>query len=311
MRSDMDIVRVANVLGVDGLEREIECVSRRKIGQGSFGEVYHIVLRDGESYAWKVVFEKKEYMNRELMILKRVNHPGIVQLKWYSYGERSNRGVVLNVIMEYLPEDLLGLIKRRWVLAWGEFKSYALQMLGGVAYLHSLRIAHRDIKPSNVLIDLGRGILKVCDLGSAKEIRMGESNISYICSRNYRAPELHAGLSYDEKIDVWSTGCVLAELLIHELLFKGPSKELLLAQIQDRSRRMEEYIVERSGRPEVLGFARIIKKMLAIDPSERLSAVEAIGLFEQLNPPQVQPVPDASTSSPTSSLAQAKANPIG
>jgi len=67
------------------------------------------------------------------------------------------------------------------------------QLLRSLAYIHFLGICHRDIKPQNLLLDPNSGILKLCDFGSAKVLVVGEPNVSYICSRYYRAPELIFG----------------------------------------------------------------------------------------------------------------------
>ena len=100
-----------------------------------------------------------------------------------------------------------------------------------LAYIHSLNICHRDIKPQNLLVDPATGALKLCDFGSAKRLTRNEANVSYICSRYYRAPELIFGsTNYDTSIgasalhvrfidapliaDLWSAGCVFAELLL-------------------------------------------------------------------------------------------------
>lgn len=74
-----------------------------------------------------------------------------------------------------------------------KFKLYAYQLFRSLLYLKSLNIAHRDIKPQNVLVDEKRLKLVMCDFGSAKMLKEGEPNISYICSRCYRAPELIFG----------------------------------------------------------------------------------------------------------------------
>lgn len=82
----------------------------------------------------------------------------------------------------------------------------------------------RDIKPQNLLVDPSRQILKLCDFGSAKALVTGEPNVAYICSRYYRAPELIFGSTeYTTAIDVWSGGCVLAELLLGTPFFPGSS----------------------------------------------------------------------------------------
>jgi len=97
-------------------------------------------------------------------------------------------------------------------------------MLRSLAHIHSKGICHRDIKPQNLLVDIHTHALKLCDFGSAKILRPGESNISYICSRYYRAPELIFGASnYTPAIDVWSVGCVFAELILGKPLFPGES----------------------------------------------------------------------------------------
>lgn len=92
---------------------------------------------------------------------------------------------------------------------------YIYQNFRALAYLHALGICHRDIKPQNLLVDSDNHVLKVCDFGSAKRLIKGEVNVSYICSRYYRAPELIFGATeYNNSIDVWSVGCVMAELLL-------------------------------------------------------------------------------------------------
>jgi glycogen synthase kinase 3 beta len=70
---------------------------------------------------------------------------------------------------------------------------YMYQMFRSLAYIHAIGICHRDIKPQNLLLDPNTGVLKLCDFGSAKILIPGEPNVSYICSRYYRAPELIFG----------------------------------------------------------------------------------------------------------------------
>lgn len=78
------------------------------------------------------------------------------------------------------------------------------QLFRSLAYIHSLGICHRDIKPQNLLLDPESGVLKLCDFGSAKHLVKGEPNVSYICSRYYRAPELIFGaIDYTTKIGMF------------------------------------------------------------------------------------------------------------
>ncbi|KAK2661736.1 hypothetical protein Ddye_000310 [Dipteronia dyeriana] len=94
-----------------------------------------------------------------------------------------------------------------------------------LAYIHGgIGVCHRDIKPQNLLVNPHTHQVKLCDFGSAKVLVKGEPNISYICSRYYRAPELIFGATeYTTAIDIWSVGCVLAELLLGQPLFPGES----------------------------------------------------------------------------------------
>lgn len=97
-------------------------------------------------------------------------------------------------------------------------------MFRAVGYIHSAGVCHRDIKPQNLLINETNGTLKLCDFGSAKFLVPGETNVSYICSRYYRAPELIFGsTNYTNKVDVWSCGTVLAELMLDRPIFPGES----------------------------------------------------------------------------------------
>ena len=111
-----------------------------------------------------------------------------------------------------------------------EIKIMLYQLFRGLLYLHSQGICHRDIKPQNLLIKKGR--LIISDLGSAKILHPEERNISYICSRCYRAPELIFGaVNYTTKIDLWSAGCIILELLYKNPFFIGKNSVQQLVEI--------------------------------------------------------------------------------
>ncbi|GBP23496.1 hypothetical protein EVAR_12776_1 [Eumeta japonica] len=136
--------------------------------------------------------------------------------------------VYLNLVLEYIPETVYKVArhysKDEQTIPISFIKLYMYQLFRSLAYIHSLGICHRDIKPQNLLLDPKTGVLKLCDFGSAKHLVRGEPNVSYICSRYYRAPELIFGaIDYTTKIDVWSAGCVVAELLLGQPIFPGDS----------------------------------------------------------------------------------------
>jgi len=203
-----------------------ECVSRS--GKGSFGVVYKAITRgNGQVVAIKRVLQDPRYKNRELQIMKMVRHPNTVQLI-NSFYERTKSEVFLNLVLAYVPRNLyevaLAFAKRKEKMPMEHIRLYVYQLMRALGYVHALGVCHRDIKPQNLLIDPETHLLKLCDFGSAKMLVKGEPNVAYICSRYYRAPELIFGASdYTAAIDVWSAGCVMAELILGEPIFAGES----------------------------------------------------------------------------------------
>ncbi|KAH3687325.1 hypothetical protein WICPIJ_001669 [Wickerhamomyces pijperi] len=222
-----------DVFTVSDEQITIEITTQQNIGHGSFGAVTKSILirPEEKTIAIKKVLQDKRFKNRELQIMKTLDHQNITRLFYYSYeneNTNSSNNLYLNLIMEYLPTTLYKRNQyftiKKISMPEQEIKVYLYQMLRGLEYLHSMNICHRDIKPQNLLVDHQNGILKMCDFGSAKILSPSEQNVSYICSRYYRAPELIFGATnYTTKIDVWSTGCVFAELLIGQPLFPGES----------------------------------------------------------------------------------------
>ena len=208
----------------------ISYAAERVIGSGSFGVVYQAsIVETGEIVAIKKVLQDRRFKNRELAIMSSLDHPDVVQLKhcFYSKGEKADE-VYLNLVMEYIPETvhrtLRNHTKANKLIPITYVKVYMWQICRAVSYIHSQGVAHRDIKPQNLLMNPKTHQVKLCDFGSAKQLIAGEPNVAYICSRYYRAPELvFEATEYTTAIDIWSVGCVMAELMLGNPLFPGES----------------------------------------------------------------------------------------
>ncbi|KAG6498481.1 hypothetical protein ZIOFF_046395 [Zingiber officinale] len=219
-------------------KQTISYMAERVVGTGSFGIVFQAkCLESGETVAIKKVLQDKRYKNRELQLMRFMDHPNVISLKHCFFSTTVRDELFLNLVMEYVPESLYGVLRhyssanQRMPLI--HVKLYTYQIFRGLAYIHTVSgVCHRDLKPQNVLVDPLTHQVKICDFGSAKVLVKGEANISYICSRYYRAPELIFGATeYTSSIDVWSAGCVLAELLLGQPLFPGESAVDQLVQI--------------------------------------------------------------------------------
>mmetsp|Transcript_77225 Transcript_77225/g.116171 ORF Transcript_77225/g.116171 Transcript_77225/m.116171 type:complete len:385 (+) Transcript_77225:500-1654(+) len=299
----------------DGTEQNISYSAERIIGNGSFGVVFEAkVVETGEVVAIKKVLQDKRFKNRELQIMRQLvkdPHPSIVALKhcFYSQGEKPDE-LYLNLVLEFVPETVYSISRRHHKhnipLPLMFVKLYLYQLSRALAHIHALGICHRDIKPQNLLVNPKNQQLKLCDFGSAKALVKGEPNVSYICSRYYRAPELIFGSTdYTTAIDIWSEGCVGAELLLGQPLFPGDSGVDQLVEIikvlgtptKEEIRSMNSNYIEFKF-PQIKGcqWKKIfrnktpddamdfIAKSLAYTPSKRLKPLEGCAhtFFDEL-----------------------------
>merc|ERR1712216_980976 len=112
----------------------------------------------------------------------------------------------------------------------GRLQVVSRQLLIALEYIHSLWLIHSDLKPENILMQsYSRRLVKLIDFGSSCFV--DDHLSSYVQSRSYRAPEVLLGLPYDQKIDLWSLGCILAELWTGYVLFQNDSVQSMLARI--------------------------------------------------------------------------------
>ncbi|KAF8399906.1 hypothetical protein HHK36_015776 [Tetracentron sinense] len=201
-----------------------------KIDEGTYGVVYR--ARDkktGEIVALKKVKMEKEREGfpltslREINILLSFHHPSIVDVKEVVVG--SNLDSIF-MVMEYMEHDLKGLMETmKQPFSQSEVKCLMLQLLEGAKYLHDNWVLHRDMKTSNLLLN-NRGELKICDFGLSRQYGSPLKPYTHlVVTLWYRAPELLLGAKqYSTAIDMWSLGCIMAELLAKEPLFCGKTE---------------------------------------------------------------------------------------
>lgn len=300
----------------------------RLVGSGSFGNVYKaLVVETGKAVAIKKVTQDSRYKNRELSILKELRHPNVVKLEhsFYLLGDEMGETSV-NLVMEYCSDTVYRILKHYAKAGQGVPKIlvqlYSYQIGRALAFIHCLGICHRDIKPQNLLVDGRRHTLKLCDFGSAKYLVQGEPNVSYICSRYYRAPELIFGATeYTTSIDIWSMACVTAEIVLKKPLFPGatgvdqlveimkvlgtPSKAEVTAlnstytqfEFPNIKPLMWAKVFSSCGSPELVDF---FKTTLVYHPEKRPSGLECCAhpLFDDLRHPNTRlsntrPLPDS------------------
>eukprot|EP00743_Colponemidia_sp_Colp-15_P002709 GILK01002934.1.p1 GENE.GILK01002934.1~~GILK01002934.1.p1 ORF type:complete len:309 (-),score=24.53 GILK01002934.1:191-1117(-) len=202
-----------------------------KIGGGTYGVVYKARdLTTNEIIALKKIKLEAEDEGvpstaiREISLLKELNHPNIVQLRDVVHCDSK-----LYLVFEYLDHDL-----KKYMDSLGPastaipphlVKSYMYQLLTGICYCHCHRVLHRDLKPQNLLIDRSGGI-KLADFGLARAFGVPVRTYTHeVVTLWYRSPEILLGCkSYSTPVDVWSIGCIFAEMSNGHPLFPGDSE---------------------------------------------------------------------------------------
>ncbi|KAI6686841.1 hypothetical protein NL676_032754 [Syzygium grande] len=199
-----------------------------KIGQGTYGNVYkaRATLTEKIVALKKVRFDNLEpesvkFMAREILILRRLDHPNVIKLEGLV---TSRMSCSLYLVFQYMEHDLAGLASSPGIkFTESQVKCYMHQLLSGLEHCHNRHVLHRDIKGSNLLID-NDGILQIADFGLASffDPNHKQHMTSRVVTLWYRPPELLLGATdYGVGVDLWSAGCILAELLAGKPIMPG------------------------------------------------------------------------------------------
>ncbi|KAK4792085.1 hypothetical protein SAY86_022520 [Trapa natans] len=300
--------------------RSVDCFEKlEQIGEGTYGQVYMAREKGtGEIVALKKIRMENEREGfpitaiREIKILKRLNHENVIKLKEVvtspepekdeqgrPEGNKYKGGIYM--VFEYMDHDLTGLADRPGMrFSIPQIKCYMRQLLTGLHYCHIYQVLHRDIKGSNLLID-NEGNLKLADFGLARLVAKDQNaNLTNrVITLWYRPPELLLGATkYGPAVDMWSVGCIFAELLQGKPILPGKDEPDQLNKIFELcgapddtnwpgvskipwynnfkptrpiKRRLKD--VFRHFDPLAL---ELLERMLTLDPSQRISARDAL-----------------------------------
>jgi len=188
----------------------------------------------------KIIKNDKDFFDQSLDEIKLLNYINVNDnvdaqcvLRLYDYFYHKEH---LIIVTELLRDNLYEFSKFNHecepapYFTVGRLQKIAWQVLTALEYVHELRLIHCDLKPENILIkSYSRCEVKVIDFGSSCFV--DDHLSSYVQSRSYRAPEVLLGLPYDQKIDIWSLGCIIAELWTGYVLFQNDSVPTLLARV--------------------------------------------------------------------------------
>ncbi|GER54721.1 cyclin-dependent kinase C_1 [Striga asiatica] len=235
--------------------RSVDCFEKlEQIGEGTYGQVYMArEIKTGEIVALKKIRMDNEREGfpitaiREIKILKKLHHENVIKLKEIvtstgpekdeqgaSDGNKYRGGIYM--VFEYMDHDLTGLADRPGMrFSVPQIKCYMRQLLTGLHYCHVNQVLHRDIKGSNLLID-NEGNLKLADFGLARSFSSDQNaNLTNrVITLWYRPPELLLGTTkYGPAVDMWSVGCIFAELLNGKPVFPGKDEPEQLNKIFD------------------------------------------------------------------------------
>jgi len=282
----------------------------KPIGHGAYGVVISAqnTDEDGEKVAIKKIphafddiIDAKRIL-REIKLLRHFDHENIISIMDILKPPSIAKYEDVYIISDLMETDLHRIIYSRQPLSDDHVQYFMYQVLRALKYMHSANVLHRDLKPSNLLLNSNCD-LKVCDFGLARGVIPDEESMElteYVVTRWYRAPEIMLSCQeYTKAIDVWSVGCIFAELLGRKPLFPGDDYIHQLTIICDKLGTPEdedlEFITSEKARRFMKGQAHkakvsfsslypkadplaveLLDRMLMFNPAKRITVEEAL-----------------------------------
>eukprot|EP01038_Epipyxis_sp_PR26KG_P011753 gene11753-15726_t len=284
----------------------------KPIGDGSYGVVasgldtitgQKVAIKKVKDTFCDVVDAKR--ILRELKLLRHLNsHENIISIyDVMSVPPSTQNFDDIYIVTNLMESDLERIIRSKQVLTDQHLQYFLYQILRGLKYVHSANVLHRDLKPSNLLVNANCD-LALCDFGLARGFYVGEQDAKlteYVVTRWYRAPELLCDCStYGKPVDLWSVGCIFAELIVHEPFFRGDHPqhqlEVIVQKLGCPHRSKLSFIESSTALTSILKFEgakpthfarffpqgtnpvalELLLKLLQFNPDDRLTVEEAL-----------------------------------
>jgi len=296
------------------------------VGQGAYGFVCSaqdeekretVAIKKIENAFEHLTFAKRTL--RELRILHHLRHENLIDIRQVFLPGLKDNFEDIYVVSELMETDLASILKSPQPLSDDHCQFFLYQILRGLKYVHSAQVIHRDLKPRNLLVNSNCD-LKICDYGLARVYYSDDEfrtcpMTEYVCTRWYRAPEvLCSWIDYGKAIDIWSVGCIFAEMLRRKPLFPGkntqhqlqliinclgtPEKDALRRIPNDKCRKFIESLPPTSGKPlaEIVSNASrealdVLHKTLRFSPDRRQTVTQVLEhpYLAQLHCPEDEP----------------------
>ncbi|XP_018103537.1 mitogen-activated protein kinase 14 isoform X1 [Xenopus laevis] len=290
------------------------------VGSGAYGSVcssfdtrtaLRIAVKKLSRPFQSIIHAKRTY--RELRLLKHMKHENVIGLlDVFSPAKSFEEFNDVYLVTHLMGADLNNIVKCQ-KLTDDHVQFLIYQILRGLKYIHSAGIIHRDLKPSNLAVNEDCE-LKILDFGLARHT--DEEMTGYVATRWYRAPEIMLNwMHYNQTVDIWSVGCIMAELLTGRTLFPGTDHINQLQQIMRLTGTPPSYLINRMPSHEARNYIQslpympkmnfedvflganpqavdLLEKMLVLDTDKRITAAEALAhsYFAQYHDPDDEPI---------------------